>query len=236
MTKKLINLSDPKSLPIEFQNRLLDLKEFFTSVKFLEQLEERPAIRNLIVEINDYCLRNRIVGFHFTRAIPEQIRARGLLIRTGEEIRNNFINQFGQEFTKSELELIQNAWQQYFTKGQSDARNSKIFFAFTLSELNSGAKPLMRNYGGEQVYMPLRQLEGIGRKIESFGEPLILKCNLDPNSVKAYGLTENPWGEIAVSAYHKSMNSDARQVDYDGSQDCPILPKDVSIIKAKANT
>jgi len=170
-----------------------------------------------------------VVGFHYTRAIPEDILAQGLLVRSGEQIRAEFISRFGYLFSIEEIEAIKAAWARYFDIRMTRARDNRIFFNFTTDALNNGgAKPLLRNFGGEQVYFCIDELPSIGEKIASIGQPLIVKCAISPNDVQTY--LEHPWGSIVTSAYHRTVNPDAHQTDQDGWQAVPVSPEQIELV------
>jgi hypothetical protein len=82
-----INLNDLTGLPEHFLLELSKFKKEFMSTEFLEHLEERWEIHDLIIRINQFCLQNEIIGFHYTRAYPKDIITKGLLSRSGREIR-----------------------------------------------------------------------------------------------------------------------------------------------------
>jgi hypothetical protein len=76
--------------------------------------------------------------------------------------------------------------------------------------------------------MPLQGLHEIGEKIKNIGKPLILKCVLNPSHLNTF--FEYPWGRIAVSTYHCSVNSEALQFDQDGYQNVAVGTNDIEII------
>ncbi len=207
-------------------DRLKALDSHFRQQDYLEELEGITEIGELIAEINEYCENNRVLGIHYTRALPEEIERRGLLVRSGTEIRELFLKRHGHLFSVQEKTDMEAAWKNHTTK-QAHIRDNRIWFNFTREALNhSGADLLLKNYGGEQVYFSIRDLPGIAEKISSIGEPLIVECSLNPREVKTY--KTHPWGSIAVSSYHCSVNPRApQQFDQDGSQTVPVLPEHV---------
>lgn len=75
--------------------------------------------------------------------------------------------------------------------------------------------------------------EPIGHKLGNIGEPLLVRCALDPGVVSTF--IENPWGKILVSAYHLMINSKAYIIDQDGYQSLPVNSKDIVEIRALTN-
>jgi hypothetical protein len=229
-----IDLQDIETFPNEFIEKLSAYDELFKSHEFLEEIESNHMIQLLILQINDYCEMNRIIGFHYTRSIPQNILDKGLKIRSGSEIRRDFLNDHGKLFTDQELNLMKQRWLSNFWEEQENVRGNRIFFNFTLTELHGlGARDLLNNYGGEQVYFCIDEIDGVSEKIKSLGVPLVAKCTLNPNDVTTFG--ENCWGKIAVSTYHRTVNPKAHTVDRDGYQCSAVLPESVELYQVTAN-
>lgn len=227
--KNTINLNNLAGLPTKYINRLNALKEIFICNEFMESLKSNSKVSYLIEEVDDYCLNNRIVGFHYTRANANEIATNGLTCRTGKEIRACFMKQHSELFTEQELKLIQDTWDKNFDEHDEKTRDSRLYFNFTTYALRGyGAEPLLSNYGGEQVYMPIQDLDGVSAKIKKIGEPLILKCLLDPQNIKTF--YDHPWGQIAVSTFHCMVNSQAYRDDQDGFQFVDVKASDIEIV------
>lgn len=225
----VVNLQEPHSLPSSFLKRLKKCDCFFERELHLESVREIPTVSLLIRDINDYCSKNMVIGFHYTRAIPDDLLAQGLRIRSGEQIRAEFISRFGHIFSPEEIGALKAAWASYFDASMTRVRDNRIFFNFTTAALNNGsAEPLLKNFGGEQVYFCIDELPSIGEKIASIGQPLIVKCALLPKDVHTY--LEHPWGSIVTSAYHKTVNPNAHQTDQDGWQAVPVPPGQIELV------
>jgi hypothetical protein len=136
------------------------------------------------------------------------------------------MRRFGERFTAAQRDAIQAAWAQHFTAGQREVRDSRVWFNFTTSPLdNGGADRLLTYYGGEQVYLPIRELPGIGETLRSIGQPLIVQCELVPTGLHAF--IEHPWGSIVTSSYHRLVNPKAQPTkhsDQDGWQSVSVPP------------
>ena len=227
---KTVDLNNLNGIPIKFSKRLEKFNSDFLNNNFLEHVLSNSYITELIEDINDYCLQNEIFGYHYTKAIPKDILDSGLICRNGDDIRNSFVKDFGFKFTKEELNNIRKIWLSHFDEQEKESRDNLLFFNFTTTALeNSSANSLLSYYGGEQIYMPIQELKGIGSKIKKIGKPLILKCKLDPKKIKTFN--ELPWGKIAVSTYHCKINKGAYQVDQDGYQSINVDPKNIEIIE-----
>ena len=154
----IIDLQRPETLPENFRLRLNSIRAICRNEEFSENLVRHPDVRNLVIDIDSYCMQNRVLGIHYTRAIRSDIEQKGLLIRTGAEIRDEFIQRFGDSFKEDELEWLQSKWLSHQVK-QSDIRDSMLWFNFTLTEFgDSGSEYLLGMYGGEQIHMGIEEL------------------------------------------------------------------------------
>jgi len=225
---KVVDFQNLVCLPKVYYQKLTEYSDFFRQVEHIEKFDYE--INNLIFDINKYCEKCRIVGYHYTRAYPESINKYGLLVRSGDEIRQSFIKNYGHFFTEEEIKIIKNAWMRNFTETDCESRDNRIFFNFTLQGLkNGGAHNLLNFFGGEQIYFPLMELKNIIAKLSSLGLPLIAKCNLDPKDLTVY--IQEPWGRIAVSAFHRKINKNASVVDQDGFQSVPVNTINIEIMR-----
>lgn len=186
-------------------------------------------IHHLIYEINEYCKSNYITGYHYTRTSPQCIVEKGLLLRSGDEIRSDFLNEHGHIFTGNEIKVMNNFWK--YIKSQKNIRDNRIWFNFTLEALSgSGAESLLNNFGGEQVYFAIDHNNGIRKKLQSIGEPLVIKSKISPKNIKFHGYD---WGQIIVSSYHKSLKPEISQLDTDAYQCVPVPPEHVEVYRVK---
>ncbi len=235
MTDQAINLNNLSGIPDAYLQRLKKVRNIFLETDFLDDLMEDREVSLLVEEVNEFCLNARIKGFHYTRAVPEKILRSGLTCRTGEEIRSNFIKDHGHLFSDTELQIVQDKWDNHFDHRQQQSRDNYLFFNFTTSALyNGGAEPLLVNFGGEQIYMPFYECDNISSLIKSLGSPMILKCNLDPGYLNTF--YEYPWGKIAVSSYHSMCNPEACRVDQDGYQSVDVHPSQIEILHYDSHT
>jgi hypothetical protein len=96
----------------------------------------------------------------------------------------------------------------------NSARDNMIWFNLSPQAMENGdAGPLLEHYGGEVVYMPLTNLGSISLKIRDIGQPLVVKCRLNPNQIN--GFWEYPIALVWLSAYHTKINPNARFYDQD---------------------
>lgn len=107
-----IDLTKPLELPYKFIRTLSTIDALCVKLEFSEELVDLPKVKPLIKEICDYCHNKKVVGIHYTRATAKSIKEKGLLIRTGNEIRTDFLAEYSNKFTKEELHLIKETWKE----------------------------------------------------------------------------------------------------------------------------
>jgi len=72
----VIDLENLIGLPQEFINRLKRFDKIFRLHKLIEHDE---TIDEIVIEINNFCLENRIIGYHYTNAIENDILEKGII-------------------------------------------------------------------------------------------------------------------------------------------------------------
>ncbi|MDD2775236.1 MAG: hypothetical protein PHU06_04705 [Gallionella sp.] len=225
-----VDLQRPELLPDALRALLKSIEALCRDEEFSEELLTHPEVRNVVIELDNYCMQRQVLGIHYTRAIRANIEQKGLVVRTGAEIRNEFVEQFGHIFEVAELEWLQNKWSSHQAT-QVKIRDSMLWFNFTLSAFGGlGSKYLLGMYGGEQINMGIEFDTPIGNKLASIGEPLVVKCALDPQKVRTS--IEHPWGKILVSSFHLSIVPNAYRIDQDGRVLESILPRDLIVESA----
>ena len=225
----IIDLENLNGLPDKFIERLKMFDNIFIQNDFLENFENNNKIHQLIIDIDNYCLENKIIGYHYTNAIETDILKKGMILRTGKEIRKIFEESHFHLFTKKEQNQIRIAWKKQFDKSDKKYRDNRIFFNFTKNALQNGGAELLLNYfGGEQIYFPIYGLPQFGEKLKQIGTPMILKCILNPNDINTF--IEYPWGKITVSSYHRIKNPEAHVVDQDGYQKVNVKAANIKIL------
>ncbi|WP_290746366.1 hypothetical protein [Fibrobacter sp. UBA4309] len=226
---KILNLCTLAGFPSFFFEEMEKHTELLLNTEFEDELVENPVFQDLIDRITDFSKDCKIIGYHYTRADKDDILKGGLKSRTGQEIRETFLSRYGKLFTPEELDTIKNAWNAYFNKNMISCRDYRIFFNLTTTALfDSGAEPLLRYYGGEQVYMPLKGFPSIAKKIQNIGSPLLIKATLNPCQLKLFDYEDI--AKIAISSYHRLLRPDASQCDRDVYQNESALLEQIEII------
>lgn len=228
MNRKTIHLDTLKGLPGTYLDLMRRHIEVLRSSTFLDRLVyEDSSVASTVEAINEYCLKNHIKCYHYTRADIGDIRQHGLLCRSGEEIRKTFLEKHSGHFTDGELATIQKCWSEYFRGHQKTGRDHRIFFNTTTVALtNGGAQPLFDAYGGEQIHMPLNGHDGIMGKLGFIGTPLMVVFQAQGGSMTGIG-QEFPWGMTALSTYHRMHNPEAFMHDVDGYLSEPVSPDNI---------
>ncbi len=226
----IVDLQRPDLLPKELILLLSSIVSQCLDEKFSEELVQHPEVNKIAIELDHYCMQRQVWGIHYTNAIRSDIEKNGLLIRTGAEIRADFLQRFGHMFEEDEINWLQSLWSSHQAR-QSDTRDSMLWFNFTLDAYGSrGSEYLLGMYGGEQVHMGVELDTPIGKKLASIGEPLIVKCALNPQEVKCS--IDYPWGKILVSSFHLSISPEACRIDLDGRIREPVTPENLFIESA----
>lgn len=198
--------------------------------EFQEQLLELSIFSETISALNEIAKKNGVVGYHYTRSIKSSIEDNGLEVRSGSEHRKIFLKEHAGKFTSEQIDRLKSGWNRYFDSQQNKVRDNRIWFNLTNSALaNGGASPLLKNYGGEVIYMPFSRDIEISKILQSIGEPMIVRCSLDTQHLKTF--CDDPWGKVLFSSYHRSINPDAFPVDFDVYTTFPVQPNQILSIE-----
>ena len=174
--------------PDHISAMLLPFRVDFLNENYIDSLvrdlHRLDAVQQAMTEFLE---ENGVVAYHYTRAYRQSIQDNGLLIQQGSYRRQWFLDTYGHLFTSDEISVIKAAWKKYFTESQDACRDGRIWFNHTKNALsNGGAGPLLENFGGEMIYMPLDKHSSISAKIKQMGEPLIVHCRLKPSVINGY--------------------------------------------------
>jgi len=229
----MILLESAASIPEEIVRLISPLSEQLMQSRFVDSVARTRAAQPVLARMTDYLEQTGIIGIHYTRAVPADISASGLICATGAERRAWFLEKYADHFSHSELRAIKAAWQQFFTERQNSVRDSKVFFCLTMRALlNGGAAPLLENFGGEAINMPLVGLPRITDKIRVLGSPLIVRCGLKPSRLR--GSWDHPAAVVWLSAFHTRLNPQAALYDVDVYTTSSISPEDVISVETAA--
>lgn len=223
-----IRLNCSSGIPVSLASKLRSCESVITGCEFLQELLENRDLYQIAEDLHALCLKEGIIGYHFTRAAREEIETRGLIVGSGRERRRDFLAQYGHRFSEAQRERICQKWESYFTASQTQARERGVWFNFTLSALgNGGADDLLTYYGGEIINMPLTQDEEIAAVLRTIGEPLIVECALETQRLHPFSFCQIPWGKIWLSSYQVAIHPNAQQFDIDAYQEQPVPPSQI---------
>lgn len=226
MPQTPIRLDSVAQMPPEILRYLLQFGSVFSACEYIEQVLKNSYLEEIAAELDRLCVRNGVIGYHFTRAIPEDIASRGLELPIGARRRSDFLVTHGHLFSAAQREWICRMWEDYFDALQTRGRDGRIWFAFTLDALsNGGAHPLLMNFGGEAVYMPLADDKEIAAILQTIGQPLVVECELKPEKLST--IWQNSWGRTWLSSYHVTVNPRAHQHALEARLREPVSPSNL---------
>jgi hypothetical protein len=227
-----IHLDSLDQLPVHISAMLMSLRTDFLNIRCIDDLvRDSRHIDTIQRAITDFLEETGVVAYHYTRAHKKSIQDNGLFVQEGSQRRQWFLDTYGHLFTPDEISVIRTTWDRYFTKYQDSLRNGKICFNHTKDALtNGGAGPLLENFGGEMIYMPLGEHSSISSKIKQIGEPLIVHCRLKPSLIN--GSWDYPSAVVWLSTYHRTINPVACSYDVDINTQVSVPPEDIIKIES----
>lgn len=218
-----IRLDRVESIPRELALDLDKHRGLFQQCMYLDEILGDPVVLEVARALQEYAENAGILAFHYTRALPEKLRADGLTICSGNERREQFMNEFGDRFTDDQRRRIRRLWSQYFDEAQNRARDGRVFFCGSDNlKIVGSVGYLHQYYGGEAVNMPLTNESDIMAVLAQIGRPLVVCCSLD--SARIRPPYDNDCGRALISAYHIVTNHDAEWAGYSTFQAGPVLP------------
>jgi hypothetical protein len=231
-----LRLDSVRSIPEPILRELGMHRSDFKESEFVEQILENADLYSIAQGLDTLCLREGVIGYHFTRAFPEAINRAGLKISQGADRRAEFMSLYASRFSEAQRSRIRNAWKNYFDRDplQITARDNRVWFNFTLQALsNGGADALLTFFGGENIYMPLAKDDEIAEILKCIGQPLVVAAKLSAKSLHTF--SQIPWGTILLSSYHVTVNEAAYQHDVDAYLRESVPPRHLTaMVKAQS--
>ena len=216
-----IKLTSLDQMPNDIRRALQRFDSLFGRAEFLDEVLKNPDLYKIATDLDRLCIEEGVIGFHFTRAFPEDLQAQGLVICSGDERRHKFLARYGDRFSEAQRDRIRRAWEDFFDSAQNETRDSRIWFNLTLGALdNGGADFLLTYFGGEVINMPLTDDEEIAAVLRTLGQPLIVESALRTQELHTF--SEIPWGKTWLSGHHVSINDEASRYDVDAYAIKPI--------------
>jgi hypothetical protein len=225
-----IRLDNIASLPAKFLSQLQPLDAVFKAHEHIDSVAADPRIRPLVAEIDCYLRQLPVRAYHCTREPePGYFAQEGLRLTDVEAHQKEFLSAFGCQFTSTERQYMQTAWRNYFEgTGQMRGRNGRLWFCLTAeTALSDGTEVFFKHFGGEAVFMPLKEHPTIAAKLGTIGSPVIVEVKLLPGAPSKYTSFALP----LLSAYHLTRRPDASPWLSETFIQQPIAPKDILSIK-----
>lgn len=220
-----IRLDDVRALPAAFLARLKPLQPLFRQYEYIDSLTQDPRAGRLQYDLEDYLRARPVRGYHCTREpVPGYFSTHGLRLTDIASHQAEFLAQWGHLFTDSEKEDMRRAWTSYFVgTGQERARNGMLWFCLTERTAQSyGTKVFFDHFGGEAVFMPLKDHHTIAPKLGQIGNPTIVEACLQPGTTASLRLALP-----LLSAYHRTIRHDAHVWEAETNIRKPVPPADV---------
>ena len=225
-----IRVDTYKSIPKKILPLFESVRDDLTKNNYIDKLARSGKFLSILQKLHNFLEENEVIAIHYTRSFRDSILSKGLILQNGNDRRNSFIKEHGHLFADAEISLIEHAYEEYFSHEQNKVRDGRIWFNYSTMALNDGgAERLLRNYGGEAVYMPLAELAGVREKIQRIGEPLIVKCKIKPSFIN--GFWDFPSALVWLSSYHIHINPNARFFDVDIYVTQDIPPEDIITVE-----
>ncbi|RZU02170.1 hypothetical protein [Rivibacter subsaxonicus] len=203
-----LRLESPDALPAGLASRLVAHRALFRMHEFLDSVLEHTAVRAIADELEAHLSQQRIHGYHSTKEpVPGFFVARGLRPTDVETHQAEFLAAFGDRFTETELAEMKVAWHEYFVQGgQRRHRNGLVWACLSRSlAKTSGTETFYRYFGGEAVFMPLKNDSSVAAKLEAIGQPVVVEVSLPGAVLEA----QHPMAMAVLSHYHRTIRPDA---------------------------
>ena len=134
----MISLESAASIPNEIVRLIQPLQQELMQYRYIDSVARTRKAQTALSTITDYLEGKGIIGIHYTRAVPGDISANGLICCTGAQRRALFLKKYGHLFSDSELEDIKTAWEKFFKQGQNSVRDNRVYFTLTTKALTDG--------------------------------------------------------------------------------------------------
>ncbi len=214
MAQQSIALDSIAAMPPALRKVMKPLRDDFLRHHHVDSFARRPAARDVMTKLAAYLDERGVIGIHYTRAEREDIATGGLICGAGAIRRTWFLERYGNRFSPGEIKAIKAGWRKRYDAHENSIRDHRVFFNLTSQALTSGgAEPLLKNFGGETIFMGLLDLPEIMAKMRTLGSPLIVKCRLQPS--RLVSIWERPAALVWLSAYHATVNREAALYDVD---------------------
>lgn len=221
-----LRLDDVSSLPSDLLARVCQFDGLFRQHEHIDSVAADARFRLLRDELEAHLRTQPIRGYHCSREPePGYYLREGLRLTDVAAHQAEFMARHGHLFTATEAADMKAAWQSYFVgTGQSESRNGRLWFCLTeATARSSGTEVFFNRFGGEAVFMPLKDHRTIALKLGQIGAPVIVEVRLPPGAAARYRSLALP----LLSAYHLTVRPDAHPWEAETYIQQPVPPADV---------
>ncbi|MFC3110368.1 hypothetical protein ACFQAT_05040 [Undibacterium arcticum] len=221
-----LRLDSSDALPAAFVARLARHRHLFQDHEFLDTVPESRSVRSIADDLEAYLKQQRIHGYHCTKEpSPGFFETRGLRPTNVQAHQAEFLSMFGDQFTADEVTEMKAAWEDYFERhGQRRLRDGFVWACLSRSLVKtSGTETFFRFFGGESIFMPLKQDLSIASKLETIGRAVVVEVALPGDVLKAgYEMS------LAVlSRHHATIRPDAYPYESEARLRQMVPPTDI---------
>ncbi|MBN8503348.1 MAG: hypothetical protein J0L58_02655 [Burkholderiales bacterium] len=136
-----------------------------------------------------------------------------------------FLANFGSRFTGGEIRHMREAWEDYFVRErQAQLRNGVVWCCLTRAlAVSHGTEPFFQCFGGEAIYMPLKEHPTIGLKLQSIGAPVIVEFSVSGKELATF----QQLSHVVLSRYHQTIRADAHSCEAEARVFRAIRPEEI---------
>lgn len=220
-----LSLESSYSIPPELALRLEAYRAHFLRHEFLDEVLKHPPIGRIAQELDEYLKQQAILGYHCTKEPSAgYFETNGLRLTDVSKQQKEFLEKFHCEFSSTEIEIIKNSWEEYYSPTQVAGRSGLVWMVLSRSSVGSaGTDAFFRYFGGECVYKPLLRNAEITEKLEGIGRAVVVEVAIPGHLLKAhYGMSK-----CVLSIFHKTVRPDAHLYRSDASSRTGVPPSAV---------
>lgn len=220
--KSTLNLESVCSIPPDYALQLDAYRAYFLEHEFLDDVLKHPSIGRLAQQLEGYLKQQLIEGYHCTKEpTPGYFEANGLRVTDLIAHQAEFLQNFHQEFSSSEIKIMKSAWSEHFLPNQVAGRNGLVWMVLSRSRVKtSGTKTFFRYFGGESVFKPLLRHNEISEKLEKIGRAVVVEVAVPGHLLTAH----YDMSKCVLSNFHKSIRGDAYLYNSEASSKLEVPP------------
>lgn len=205
MTRTALRLEPEEALPALMARRLEPHRDLLVRTASWEKARTCPDLRRIEDELEAHLQAQTLRAYHCTRESEKGFFARrGLRLTSLPLHQAEFLAYYGARFTEAEREDIKRAWADYFPTAApwGAGRDGMVWACLCLDDvLSDGVEPFFEFFGGEAVFMPLKQHPTVSDKLRSIGEPVVVELALSGESLRTF----RPLAQQVLSRFQQRL-------------------------------